>query len=106
MRAAPSVRTSGSAARDVVGIIASGLVAGATAGSKQYFFVLPSGRITYLELSDGAYRSLQSGGAAIVESLGAVRAACCVVTAAAAREVLSQRPEVVLELVEPTRDRR
>jgi uncharacterized protein YaiL (DUF2058 family) len=90
---------------DVVGMIASGLVQGAGSGSKQYFFTLPSGQITYLELSDSAYKSLQAGSAAIVESSGAVPSQLCVVSAQTARALQAHRPEVVLELVPPGGDR-
>lgn len=90
---------------DVVGIIASGLVPGATAGSRQYFFTLPSGQITYVELSEGAQKALQTGSAAIVESLGAVRSAYCVVTVQTAHALREHRPELVLELVPPSADR-
>lgn len=96
-----------SAARsaDLVGMIASGLVPGATAGSKQYFFTLPSGQITYLELSEGALKALQNGAAAIVESLGAVPSPYCVVTVQTAQALRQHRPEIVLELAPPSSDR-
>lgn len=96
-----------SAARsaDLVGMVASGLVPGATAGSRQYFFTLASGQITYLELSDGAHKALQNGAAAIVESLGAVRSPFCVVTVQTAQALRQHRPELVLELAPPSADR-
>jgi len=92
-------------ATDLVGMIASGLVPGATAGSKQYFFTLPSGQITYLEVSEGAHKALQNGAAAIVESLGAVPSLFCVVTVQTAQALRQHRPEIVLELVPPSADR-
>lgn len=89
---------------DPAGMIASGLIPGA-AGAKQYFFTLSSGRITYLEVSDGAHKALQTGNAAIVESLGAVRSQFCVVTAQTAQVLRQHRPELVLELAPPFVDR-
>ena len=82
---------------DLVGLIRSGLVSGATPGPKQYFFTLPGGRITYLEVNDGGGRRFASGSAAIVRSEGAVRGEYCVVDVRTAELLSKEAPELVLE---------
>lgn len=75
--------------------IRAGWIREATAGAKRFFFVTGGGRITYLDLSDGAARRLLAGTAAIVETRGAVRGEFCVVDASAAQSLAREHPDVL-----------
>lgn len=71
----------------VAALIQGGWIREATAGARRYFFELPGGRITFLDLTDQAVRQVGSGHAAIVRTMGMVRGEFCVVTAGAAAEL-------------------
>jgi hypothetical protein len=77
-------------------LIRGGWMREATAGSRRFFFEAPSGRISFLDLSDVAVRRLMSGTAAIIETLGLVRGEHCVVGDRAATEIAQLRPEIVV----------
>jgi uncharacterized protein YaiL (DUF2058 family) len=61
-------------------VIRSGWIRDATIGSRRFFFPTRTGRITYLDLSEPATRKLLTGKAAIVETMGSVYGAFCVVS--------------------------
>ncbi len=94
-------------ARDVEGkvdpksLVTQGIIRGAMGGPKQYFFTLPGGQITFLELSDSGFKRLIDGSAAIVESHGASRQAYCVVDPSAAETLEQESPGSVLEKRSP-----
>lgn len=67
----------------------------ATSGARRFYFVVDGGRITYLDLSDGAIRRLSGGSAAIVETRGAVRGEFCVVDGNAAQALAREHPEII-----------
>lgn len=77
-------------------LIRGGCMREATAGSRRFFFATPSGRISYLDLSDVAVRRLISGSAAIIETMGHVRGDYCVVGDRAASELAQLRPEIIV----------
>lgn len=76
--------------------IRGGWIRDATAGARRFFFVTPSGRISFIDLSDMAARRVVTGGAAIVQTLGHVRGEYCVVTDRAASEIEKLAPATVL----------
>jgi uncharacterized protein YaiL (DUF2058 family) len=76
-------------------VIQRGWIREATAGSRRFFFETPSGRISFLDLSDVAARRVSSGSAAIVETAGTVRGEFCVVGVRAAQEIGELRPELI-----------
>jgi uncharacterized protein YaiL (DUF2058 family) len=86
----------GSAQERLSQLIRGGWMREATAGSRRFFFATPSGRISYLDLTDVAVRRLQSGSAAIAATCGEARGEYCVVTEAAAAEIVKLRPEIIL----------
>jgi uncharacterized protein len=67
----------------------------ATSGARRFYFVVDGGRITYLDLSDGALRRLTGGSAAIVETRGAVRGEFCLVDGNAAQSLAREHPEII-----------
>ncbi len=75
--------------------IRGGWIREATAGAKRFFFVLEGGRITYLDLNDGAARRLLGGSAAIVDTTGAVRGEFCVIDGHAAQSLAREHPEII-----------
>lgn len=75
--------------------IQAGWVREATGGGRRFFFEAGEGRITYLDLNDGAVRRLLSGGGAIVETRGAVRGEFCVVDGATATALRRDHADVV-----------
>jgi hypothetical protein len=77
-------------------VIRGGWVRDATAGSRRFFFVTRSGRISYLDLTDVAVRRIAGGRAAIVETCGHVRGEYCVVNDRAASELAKLRPDAIL----------
>lgn len=80
---------------DLIRLIQNGVVGGAIGGPKQYFFTLPGGRITFLELTDTGFKRLIGGSAAIVDTLGAVRGSYCIVDTATAAALQRERPEAI-----------
>lgn len=90
-----------SARVDLPRLVQKGVVQGALGGPKQYFFTLPGGRITFLELSEAGFRRLLSGTAAVVDTLGAVRGDSCVVDAATAEVLRRERPEAIRDWPTP-----
>lgn len=76
-------------------LLRGGWIREATAGSRRFFFVTRSKRISFLDLSDIAARGLATGAAAIVETQGFVRGDHCVVSERAAAELLQIHPEMV-----------
>jgi uncharacterized protein YaiL (DUF2058 family) len=68
-------------------LIQTGWIREATAGARRYFFELPGGRVTFLDLTEQAMRQVGSGGAAIARTMGHVRGEFCVITATAAAEL-------------------
>jgi len=77
-------------------VIRGGWLREATAGSRRFFFAAPSGRISFLDLSDVAVRRLTSGSAAIIETLGLVRGEHCIVGDRAASEIAQLSPEIIV----------
>jgi len=75
--------------------IRAGWLRDASGGSRRFFFVAGEGRITYLDLNDQAVRRLQNGGAAVVETAGAVRGEFCLVDGATAASLERDHPEVI-----------
>ncbi|MEZ4648414.1 MAG: DUF2058 family protein [Candidatus Eisenbacteria bacterium] len=82
---------------DLVGLIRDGIVSGAMPGPKQYFFTLPGGQITFIEVNDNGGRRIASGSAAIVRSRGAVRGDYCVVDTKTAEILTKEAPDLVVE---------
>ena len=75
--------------------IRGGWMREATSGARRLYFVVDGGRVTYLDLSDGAMRRLLGGSAAIAETRGAVRGEFCVVDGHAAQALAREHPEVI-----------
>lgn len=94
-RAAESHAASGRV--DLTRLIQKGAVAGAIGGPKQYFFTLPGGRITFLELSDTGFKRLIGGSGVIVDTLGAVRGDYCIVDTTTAAAIQRERPQAILD---------
>ncbi len=67
----------------------------ATSGGRRFYFIVAGGRITYLDLSDGAVRRLLGGTAAIVDSCGAVRGEFCVIDGNGAQVLAREHGEVI-----------
>jgi len=76
-------------------LIRGGWVREATAGSRRFFFETRTGRVTFLDLSDSAMRSLSLGRAAIIETCGLVRGEFCVVTDRAAAGIRASDPQII-----------
>ncbi len=57
------------------------------AGPKRFYFALPDGRITFLEVSPGLARRLTQGDAAIVDAAGVIKAGFTAVSGKAAVEL-------------------
>ncbi len=77
-------------------LIRGGWMREATAGARRFFFVVPSGRISFIDLADLAARRLATGTAAIVQSFGHVRGEHCVVTDKAAAEIEKHTPAAIV----------
>jgi uncharacterized protein YaiL (DUF2058 family) len=75
--------------------IRGGWMREATSGARRFYFVVEGGRVTYLDLSDGAVRRLLGGGAAIAESRGAVRGEFCVIDGQTALALSREHPGVI-----------
>lgn len=75
--------------------IRAGWLRDATSGARRFYFVVESGRITYLDLSDGAVRRLLGGSAAVVATVGAVRGEFCVVDGHTAQALAREHSDVI-----------
>jgi uncharacterized protein len=83
------------AAHRLDSLIHAGLLREGTAGNRRFYFVTRQHTISFLELSDGAHRSLADGRAAVVESGGLVRDDFCLVAREQAAEIGRLDPERV-----------
>ncbi len=79
----------------IPGLIRLGLVRDGGAGSRRFYFITRENKVSYLELSDQALRSVVDGRAAIVEALGVTRLDFCVVASEQAAEIAKHDREVV-----------
>jgi uncharacterized protein len=75
--------------------IQTGWMRDATGGNRRYYFLAEGGRITYLDLNDQAARRVQSGTAAIVLTLGAVRGEFCLVDGNTAASLAKDNPQII-----------
>ncbi len=76
-------------------LVRGGWIRDATAGSRRFFFVARTGRISFLDLSDAAARKLATGSAAVIETSGHVRGDHGVVTDRAAAEIAEADPQMI-----------
>ena len=79
----------------VPGLIRLGLVREGAVGNRRFYFITRENTVSYVEVSDGAMRSLTDGRIAIVEACGIVRQDFCLVTAEQAAEIAKIDPACV-----------
>ncbi len=79
----------------VPGLIRLGLVREGAVGNRRFYFITRENTVSYVEVSDGAIRSLTDGRIAIVEACGVVRQDFCLVTAEQAAEIAKVDPACV-----------
>ncbi len=79
----------------VPGLIRLGLVRDGGTGTRRFYFVTRENTVSYLEISDTAFRSLVEGRAAIVESSGVARLDFCLVAGEQAAEIAKLDRECV-----------
>lgn len=79
----------------IPGLIRLGLVREGAVGNRRFYFITRENTVSYVEVSDGAIRSLTDGRIAIVEACGVVRQDFCLVTAEQAAEIAKVDPGCV-----------
>ena len=79
----------------IPGLIRLGLVREGAVGNRRFYFITREHTVSYIEVSDGAVRSLTDGRVAIVEACGVVRQDFCLVTAEQAHEIAKIDPACV-----------